>query len=62
MNLEFSIRLNGTSDLSLLTFKLGGKNILEIFNDVQFYDYTKVANRFNICNTKIITLQCHIMG
>ena len=49
MNLEFSIRLNGTSDLSLLTFKLGGKNILEIFNDVQFYDYTKVANRFNIC-------------
>lgn len=46
MNLEFSIRLNGTSDLSLLTFKLGGKNILEIFNDVQFYDYSKVFSRF----------------
>lgn len=44
-NLEFSIRLNGTSDLSLLVFKYLGKNILEWFPEVQFYDYTKIATR-----------------
>lgn len=48
---EFSVRLNGTSDLSPLQFKLGGKNILELFPDTQFYDYTKVLNRRNICET-----------
>lgn len=47
---EFAVRLNGTSDLSPLTFKYQGKNILEIFPDIQFYDYTKVANRFNLLN------------
>lgn len=41
-NLEFAVRLNGTSDLSLEAFKFNGKNILQIFDDVQFYDYTKV--------------------
>ena len=43
----FSVRLNGTSDLSPLAFKdpISGKNILELFPDVQFYDYTKVYNR-----------------
>lgn len=46
---EFSVRLNGTSDLSLLQFKYKGKNILEIFPDTQFYDYTKVLNRYRIC-------------
>lgn len=39
---EFSVRLNGTSDLSPLSYKLDGKNILELFPDIQFYDYTKV--------------------
>lgn len=48
---EFSVRLNGTSDLSPLQFKLGNRNILQIFNDVQFYDYTKVLNRSEICKT-----------
>jgi hypothetical protein len=46
---EFSVRLNGTSDLSLLQFKHEGKNILQIFPDVQFYDYTKVLNRYKLC-------------
>lgn len=47
--MEFSVRLNGTSDLSLLAFKYKGKCILEWFPNVQFYDYTKVASRFNLC-------------
>lgn len=41
-NMGFAIRLNCTSDLSLEQFIFGGKNILELFPDVQFYDYTKV--------------------
>jgi hypothetical protein len=42
---KYSVRLNNTSDISPLDFQLNGKNILEIFPDVQFYEYTKVANR-----------------
>ena len=47
---DFSVRLNGTSDLSPLAFKdpISGKNILELFPDVQFYDYTKVYNRVKL--------------
>ena len=45
---EFSVRLNGTSDLSPELFVLNGKNILEIFPDIQFYDYSKVENRFKL--------------
>lgn len=44
----FSVRLNGTSDLSPEQFHLDGKNILEIFPDVQFYDYTKVFKRIQL--------------
>ena len=46
----FSVRLNGTSDLSPLAFRdpETGKNILELFPDVQFYDYTKVYNRIKL--------------
>ena len=44
----FSVRINGTSDIDLSTFKLGRKNILQLFDDVQFYDYTKVAKRFKM--------------
>jgi len=42
------VRLNGTSDLPYEKFKIfeGGKNIFEIFPDVQFYDYTKNHVRF----------------
>ena len=46
--MEFSVRLNGTSDLSPEIMKKDGKNILEIFPDVQFYDYTKVYNRIKL--------------
>lgn len=42
---SFSVRLNGTSDLNPEQFVLEGKNILQLFPDVQFYDYTKVFNR-----------------
>ena len=45
---DFSVRINNTSDISPLDFILHGKNILEIFPDVQFYDYTKVPNRVEI--------------
>jgi len=45
---EFAVRLNGTSDLNPILFKKDGKNILETFSDVTFYDYTKVLNRIEI--------------
>ena len=48
--LNFAIRLNGTSDLSPEAFVYKGKNILELFPNIQFYDYTKVASRLNISN------------
>ena len=45
---RFSVRINGTSDIDITTFKLGNKNVLQLFDDVQFYDYTKVAKRFKL--------------
>jgi len=48
LGMRFSVRINGTSDISLESFKIYGMNILEFFNDVQFYDYTKVVNRFKL--------------
>ncbi len=45
---NFSVRMNGTSDLSPEQFHLDGKNILEIFPEVQFYDYTKVYKRIQL--------------
>ena len=46
--LKAAVRLNGTSDLPYEKYKVGdtGKNIMELFPDVQFYDYTKLENRF----------------
>lgn len=46
--LNFAIRLNGTSDLSPLAFNIDGKNILELYPDVHFYDYTKVEKRIEL--------------
>ena len=41
-------RLNGTSDLRYEKFKVfEGKNIFEVYPDVQFYDYTKNYLRFD---------------
>jgi hypothetical protein len=45
---NFSVRLNGTSDIQPEMFKLNGRNIFQIFPLIQFYDYTKVANRFKL--------------
>jgi hypothetical protein len=47
---QFSVRINGTSDISLESFKLGNKNILQMFPLIPFYDYTKVAKRFDMLN------------
>jgi hypothetical protein len=44
---NFTIRLNGTSDISWEKFKIkDGKNIFQLFPEVQFYDYTKNYLRF----------------
>lgn len=42
------VRLNGTSDLnwSSMIFS-NGMSLIELFSDIQFYDYTKVWVRFN---------------
>lgn len=48
-NLIPCVRLNGTSDIRWETVEVDGKrNIMEVFPDVQFYDYTKIANRRNL--------------
>ena len=47
-NKNFMVRLNGTSDLSPLMFKVDGVNVLDRFKDVLFYDYTKIQNRINV--------------
>jgi hypothetical protein len=45
---KFAIRLNGTSDIPWERLKvIDNKNIFELFPDVQFYDYTKLDERFN---------------
>ena len=41
-----AIRLNGTSDIVWENILHEGKNIFETFPDIQFYDYTKISNRF----------------
>lgn len=39
-------RLNGTSDLAFEKYEIAnGKNIFQMFPDVQFYDYTKILGR-----------------
>ena len=45
MTFKLSVRLNNTSDISPEDFTINGKNILEIFPEIQFYDYTKVKSR-----------------
>jgi len=45
-NLKPVIRINGTSDIAWEKFKVyNGKNIFELFPEVQFYDYTKNFKR-----------------
>ena len=39
------VRLNGTSDLAWEKMKLNGRSLMELFPEVQFYDYTKIRAR-----------------
>lgn len=48
MTMKLSVRLNNTSDLSPVLFAKNGKNILEMFPEIQFYDYTKIPNRVKL--------------
>jgi len=52
MGYAFSVRLNNTSDINPISFYVDrdGKkmNVLQLFPTVQFYDYTKVANRLEV--------------
>jgi len=44
-NMTPCIRLNGTSDLPVENYKYNGQRILDLFPNVQFYDYTKSYKR-----------------
>jgi len=45
---KFAVRLNGTSDFPFENLKVkDNKNIFELFPEVQFYDYTKLDQRFD---------------
>jgi len=39
------VRLNGTSDIRWENIIVDGKSVMEWYPDIQFYDYTKIANR-----------------
>jgi hypothetical protein len=45
---RFSVRLNGTSDIEPTLFQYNSRVIFELFDDVKFYDYTKVVKRFGL--------------
>lgn len=47
-NMQLAVRLNCTSDINIEDFTCDGRNILEIFPDVQFYDYTKVYSHISL--------------
>ena len=60
LNLIPLVRLNGTSDIlwEKKAFTMLGKkynNLMEYFPDVQFYDYSKIANRKNLPTNYDIT-------
>ena len=44
-NLIPLVRLNGTSDLAWEKIKINGLSLMELFPEVQFYDYTKIRAR-----------------
>jgi Tfp pilus assembly protein FimT len=46
LGLRLCVRLNGTSDIRWERYPVASvDNIMALFPDVQFYDYTKIANR-----------------
>lgn len=54
---NIAIRLNGTSDIRWEKFKVrDGKNLMELFPNLQFYDYTKNYLRFDIVLPKNYSL------
>lgn len=46
--LKPAIRLNGTSDIRFENIPIRNKTLMEHFPNIQFYDYTKIANRRNV--------------
>lgn len=42
---EFSVRINGTSDINPELISQNNSNLFQLFPDTIFYDYTKVLNR-----------------
>ena len=40
-----AVRLNGTSDIAWENVRIDGRNLMELFPEVQFYDYTKLPGR-----------------
>lgn len=45
-NMFFSVRLNGCSDINWKHVYFEGKNVYQIFPEIQFYDYTKNPGLF----------------
>ena len=50
LGLKLAIRLNGTSDVQWEIKWIDGWNLMGIFPDVQFYDYTKIPGRWPPAN------------
>lgn len=51
-----AFRLNGTSDIRWETIAVeGATNVFALFPDVQFYDYTKIANRRDLPRNYALT-------
>lgn len=46
--MTLAVRLNCTSDINPEEFKLDDKNILQLYPDIQFYDYTKVFSHVTL--------------
>ena len=46
LGVKLAVRLNGTSDIAWENMRgSAGKSLMELFPEVQFYDYTKLPNR-----------------
>jgi hypothetical protein len=55
-----AVRLNGTSDIRWESTPVAGfDNIMSMFPEVRFYDYTKLTNRRNLPANYTLTLSAH---
>ena len=50
-----AVRLNGTSDIQWELIKVNGLNVFDTFQNITFYDYTKIPNR-KVSNIKNYSL------